>query len=290
MIRYPLTLTEIEQRIDAKIPNWRSRARLRTTRLINKGKYEESSSIWSEVKPVYMAFQHNKCIYCEQHLEGGPLGTIAHDLEHYRPKGNVRAWPIVAGRYPFTTGDASDGYYRLAYHLGNYAASCKVCNSLLKLDFFPIAASRIADQNAPADYAAELPFLCYPIGTADEDPKELLSFTISPDGPIAIPKHSETEDADHWRRAMIMIDFLDLNRAGLRVSRSMSLLAIWETYKNAKRGDVGSSTTLAIFTSPRAPHTSCAQRFVELCDEVGQAEVERLYLPILQRIIQNSNA
>ena len=84
MIRYPITLTEIEQRVDAKAPNWRRCARWRTTRLFNKGKYEEKSSIWSEVKPVYMAFQHNKCIYCEQRLEGGPLGTIAHDLEHYR--------------------------------------------------------------------------------------------------------------------------------------------------------------------------------------------------------------
>jgi hypothetical protein len=290
MIRYPITLTEIEQKIDAKIPNWRSRAKRRTNAFITKGKYEESSSIWSEVKPVYMAFQHNKCLYCEQQLEGGQLGAIAHDLEHYRPKGNVRAWPTEAERYLFTTGDASDGYYRLAYHLGNYAASCKICNSLLKLDFFPIAASRIADQNDPADYAAELPFLCYPIGTSDEDPEELLTFTISPDGPIAIPKHTETQDADRWRHALIMIDFFDLNRAGLRENRAYSLLAVWEMFKNAECGEVGSGVNLQIFTSPRAPHTNCARRFVELCRKVGQPEVELRYLPILQRIVQNSNA
>lgn len=289
MIRYPVSLSQIEQRVDALIPNWRSRARRRTTSLLKKGKYEESSAIWSEVKPIYMKLQYNKCIYCEQRLEGGPLGTIAHDLEHYRPKSNVRAWPSEPRHYPFPTGEAAGGYYLLAYHLGNYAASCKVCNSLLKLDFFPIAGARIEGKSDPVDYALENPFLPYPVGVSAEDPEELLTFTISDDGPIAIPLYTETQDQVLWRRGMVVIDFLDLNRAGLREDRAFTLMAVWEVFKNAVRGDVGSQATLDLFISPRAAHTSCIKRFVELCHQVGQPEIEQRYLPILQRIVRSSN-
>lgn len=290
MIRYPISLPDIQKRVDEDFPNWRNQAKRRTAKLIEKAKYEETSSIWSTVKPIYMKLQYNKCIYCEQRLEGGTLGPIAHDLEHYRPKGNVREWPTEAERYSFPTGGSSEGYYRLAYHLGNYAASCKVCNSLLKSDFFPIAASRISGQNNPADYEAERPFLPYPLGESDENPEELLAFTISPDGPIAIPRYAETQNLNWWRRGKVTIDFFDLNRAGLREDRAFTLLAVWEIFKNAERGDVGSQTNLEIVTSPRAAHTNCARCFVQLCREIGQPQVEHHYLPILQRIVQINNA
>jgi hypothetical protein len=286
MIRYPMSLAEIEQRVDQELPRWRGQAQTRTETLIAKGKYEEDSSIWSQVKPIYMRLQHNKCIYCERRLQGGPRGSIAHDLEHYRPKGSIRTWLVL---YPFPTGADGEGYYRLAYHLGNYAASCKECNSLLKSNFFPIAGSRVTGKDAPSDYASEDPFLCYPIGNVDEDPEELISFTISDDGPIAIPKYTETQSPSRWRRASVMIRFFDLNGSNLLEDRAFTLLAVWETFKNAQRGDVSSAATLDLFTSPRASHTSCARCFVAFCREVPWQEVESIYLPILHRVIQNAN-
>ena len=259
MIRYAKTLTEIEAGVDAHTPTWRSRARRRTSRLITRGRYHEATSIWSEVKPIFMRLQHNKCAYCEQQLERGALGAIAHDLEHFRPKSSVRAWPEDAARYPFATGDAlAQGYYRLAYHLGNYLAACKVCNSLLKSDFFPIAASRIEGKDRPEEYAAERPFLIYPIGDADDDPENIIAFR----GVTAIPRHSESEK---WRRAVIMIDFLGLNREGLQESRAYTLLAVWEAFKNTEHGDIHSLLMLDLLTSEKAPHTSCARYFRDLC-------------------------
>ena len=61
-----------------------------------------------EVKAVYIRLQKNKCAYCERQLTGlDHGGAIEHDLEHYRPKGHVPAWPPVTGTasltFPFPT-------------------------------------------------------------------------------------------------------------------------------------------------------------------------------------------
>lgn len=40
-----------------------------------------------------MELQHSKCGYCEKWLEGSDYGTIEHDMEHYRPKSSVKAYP-----------------------------------------------------------------------------------------------------------------------------------------------------------------------------------------------------
>ncbi|BDI28356.1 hypothetical protein CCAX7_004070 [Capsulimonas corticalis] len=203
MIRYPKALPEIEALVDAKVPGWRRNAERRTAAILQLGHYAETSAIWSEVKPVFMEIQHNKCAYCEQQLEGGEFGAIAHDLEHYRPKRNVRAWPADPAKYDFPTGEAfPNGYYHLAYHLGNYAAACKVCNTLMKSYFFPVASSRIAAGDAPEDYAAERPYLIYPIGVLDEDPEEILEFV----GVNALPRQGPS-----GRRALVTIDFFGLN-------------------------------------------------------------------------------
>ena len=259
MIRYARTPAKVEADVDAAVPNWRSRARRRASRIVNRGRYHEATQIWTEVKPVFMRIQHNKCAYCEQQVEGGALGVIACDLEHFRPKSNVRVWPEDAATYPFATGDAlAGGYYRLAYQLGNYVAACKVCNTLLKSDYFPIAATRIESKNTPEEYAVEGPFLIYPIGYAEDDPEDIIAFR----GVEALPRHSAGEK---WRRAIISIDFLGLNREGLQTSRAYTLLAVWEAFKGVEHGDAQSQDYLHLLTSEFAAHTSCARYFRDLC-------------------------
>ncbi|MEO7714608.1 MAG: hypothetical protein ABIY70_00270 [Capsulimonas sp.] len=257
MIRYPKTLAEIEALVDAKIPNWRRNAERRTAAILQLGHYAETSSIWSEVKPVFMEIQHNKCAYCEQQLEGGAFGAIAHDLEHYRPKGNVRVWPADPSEYDFPTGDPlPDGYYHLVYHLGNYAAACKVCNTLMKSDFFPIASARIVGGAAPEDYAAESPYLIYPIGGIDENPEEIFEFV----GVNAIPRQGYST-----RRALITIDFFGLNRENLQFQRALTLLAVWLAFKGSELGDNDDTWYLDQLTSGRLAHTLCARSFLSLC-------------------------
>ena len=90
MIRYAVTESDLEQRVDAEVASWRSRAATRTARFIAAGGYDESSSIWSEIKPVFMRLQNDKCAYCERQLASADSGgSVEHDLEHFRPKSSV---------------------------------------------------------------------------------------------------------------------------------------------------------------------------------------------------------
>jgi len=68
MIRYAVSKAELLQRIELEKPGWLARAQQRTNRFLQRGKYTERSSIWSEVKTVYMRLQHDKCAYCERQL------------------------------------------------------------------------------------------------------------------------------------------------------------------------------------------------------------------------------
>ena len=135
MIRYTITEAELVRRVDASVPTWRKRASDRTTRFQIAGRYDEKSAIWSEIKSVFSDLQYDKCAYCERKLaDPDDGGSVEHDLEHYRPKSSVEAWPDAA-KFSFHTGGAdTGGYYWLAYHLLNYAVACKKCNSGFKLN------------------------------------------------------------------------------------------------------------------------------------------------------------
>ncbi len=94
------------------------------------------------MKPVFIELQGDgKCCFCERQFESGILGRHELDLEHFRPKGNIKEWPcpqslIVDGVTLTTPPAAGTGYYLLSYHLLNYAVACKACNSGLKKDYF----------------------------------------------------------------------------------------------------------------------------------------------------------
>ena len=85
MIRYAVTLEELRERVEQDVPGWSARAKERTEKFRCKKKYEEKSSIWSEVKPVFMELQGGgKCCFCERKFESGALGRYELDVEHFR--------------------------------------------------------------------------------------------------------------------------------------------------------------------------------------------------------------
>ena len=190
MIRYPITLAELEQLVDATDPRWRGKAKKRLARFKTDKKYNEKSGIWSDIKRIYVELQYRKCAYCEKQLEGPRYGLIEHDVEHFRPKSSVAAWPLgeraAKLKYRFATGGKSErGYYLLSYHLLNYCTACKSCNTPLKSNHFPVSRKRgPMDADAPEQLSGEGPLLIYPIGDIDSDPEDLITFQ----GVVAVPR------------------------------------------------------------------------------------------------------
>jgi hypothetical protein len=266
MIRYSITEEDLRQQIEATKPGWLDRAKTRTDNFLAAGKYDESSSIWSEIKTVYMELQHDKCAYCERQLAGQQDGgTIEHDLEHYRPKNSVPDWPTAdmanAGvSFGFSTGsELEHGYFWLAYHPFNYCTSCKKCNSPLKSNYFPIAGDRGDTADSPAALNdVERPFLVYPIGQLDEDPEDLITF-------VGLIPRPVKRNGPRWRRAQVTIKFFNLDtREELLRERARCLVAlddkfaildsdVPESRKTMARADI------ATLRSPASPHSNCVR-------------------------------
>jgi len=270
MIRYPITPADLEQRIEAEKPGWLKRARARAKRLLSAGRYREQTSIWTEVKAVYVRLQRNKCAYCERQLTGlDNGGSIEYDVEHYRPKGHVPSWPPTTDPDPlvfsFPTGSAfPSGYYWLAYQPLNYAASCKKCNTPLKSNFFPIAGARGTVGSNSAVLSAEQPFVVYPLGDGDEDPEELLTFS----GINAIPRR---KNGPRWRRARVMIEFFKLNdreelfreRAYQLIGLANALVVLANQTAHPAEKD-RARRTIERLQEPRGPHSSCVRAACDL--------------------------
>jgi hypothetical protein len=133
MIRYAVTKAALGNLIEAESKGWLVKAQARTEALRAQGEYREKTSIWSAVKPTYMKLQRNKCAYCERELEPPPVGKVEQDVEHFRPKRSVRPWKLTTklstlGITVTTAAKQHNGYHLLAYHIFNYAATCKPCN------------------------------------------------------------------------------------------------------------------------------------------------------------------
>lgn len=266
MILYKLTSTKLFTQVDALKPNWRTRALKRTSRFSREGKYfEPPEPIWSEIKPVFMLLQNHKCAYCERQLGSA---TIEFDLEHFRPKNAVLAWPpVVKPQYPFSTGsDLPNGYYLLAYNLENYAVACKPCNTNLKASYFPVASARITNKAVVADYVGEKPLLIFPIGDTADDPQTLIRF----DELIPVPVDTNPTSYD-YQRAQVTIDFFELvTREELLRERSHLIIVLFPALERAD------ARTITIVTSPTCPHTNFAQCFQRLYASDPQ-KAESLY-------------
>lgn len=279
MIRYPITFEELRSLIEAEAPGWLAQAAKRTERFRRAGRYDEASGIWSRIKRVYMRLQRCKCAYCERRLASEDFGgAIEHDLEHYRPKGPVPAWPsemISRERgisYRFATGEPfPEGYYLLAYHVLNYVTACKKCNSPLKASFFPIAGARGLQKDDPVLLREEAPFLLYPLGDLDEDPEEVLTF----DGIIPVPR---VRRGPRSQRARVTIDFFELDeREELWRGRAEVIVSLFIAMESLRQGEetLRERATRAVtaLLSPASEHTNCGRSFRALYDrDRGRAE------------------
>lgn len=285
MIRYAVTPARLEELIETLRPGWLGRAKTRTDHFREAGRFDDSSTIWSEVKPVYMELQgQSKCAYCERKLESVELGKSEEDVEHFRPKGNVSAWqvtPELAALGVTCTEVPADGrgYYLLPYHILNYSASCKPCNSALKGDRFPIAGQYVLDGDDPAGLQDEHPYLIYPIGDIDDDPETLIEFRgVSPRPLPANTGHRRL-------RALVTIEFFHLDdvdgRKNLVRERALIITALFPQLERAVDAPTEEKRRIAVklvkgFTAGKAPHSNCARSFVRLFEQ-NRAEAEAIF-------------
>jgi hypothetical protein len=278
MIGYRISKAQLEALINAEAPDrgsqpgWVKRAATRTEDFRAKGRYEEKSSIWSEVKVVYMRLQGDcKCGYCERKLESVDFGKVEQDVEHFRPKGGVRAWKLpkalTDNGVVVTTVPAEDrGYFLLPYHPFNYSAACKPCNSALKKDYFPIAGEYNLEGEDPTALVAEKPFLICPVGDFDQLPEELIQFRgVSPQ-PVAESGHDRA-------RALVTIEFFKLDdgakRKNLLRERAVVIVALHPQLEKLADGATGQAKADALmlvkgFTAPNSAHTNCARSYRDL--------------------------
>ncbi|WP_336978392.1 hypothetical protein [Brevundimonas nasdae] len=270
MIRYgPNTTAELQALVDAHDAGWAAEAAQRTTDLIAAGSYSEQASIWGAIKPVFMALQREKCIFCERGLGSILTGSGEHDVEHFRPKGRVRAWPYPSRKpkvsYAFATGTANaTGYYWLAYDIDNYAAACKSCNSNRKGTYFPVFGTRgSATAGIGALNGSEQPALLFPRGPHGDDPNDFILFK----GILAVPRHAS--GVKH-RRAQVTIDFFSLNvRPELLKDRARTIREIFFASEVAANSQVpaladAARRTISEVVWEGAPQAACARAYVEV--------------------------
>ena len=298
MIRYDITESDLLARIDRQRSGWRTRAEAATACFRRAGMYGEPGDtawnshlygvlpqpFWGQIKAVYMRLQKNKCAFCERKLT---VRVKDHDVEHFRPKRAVKAWP------PLSTDPAfPEGYYLLAYHPLNYATTCEHCNRGLKRSYFPIAAARLSGQDDPASLQPERPLLIYPIGQKDTDPEELLGFQ----GIVPVPKYTDpTTHENH--RARVTINFFDLQeREELRRERAEVIQTIYlalglENAPETRRRRLA-RITIRQYTASGLQHTNCARCFVALYRR-NPAQAERfatLAIHLLSKLVRRPSA
>jgi hypothetical protein len=284
VIGYSVPQEELEALLEEESPGWLQKATARTEAFREKGRYEEKSSIWSVVKPAFMRLQGEcKCAYCERKLEHVSYGRIEQDVEHFRPKGKVRAWRVPSrlkalGVNVSDVPNGAPGYYLLSYHPFNYAAACKPCNSALKKNYFPILGEYDFDGQDPRDLLDEKPLLIYPLGDFDESPECLIRF-------YGVSPQAVAEGGYRRFRALVTIEFFKLDdvvkRKNLIRERATIIVALYPQLEKLAGSTSASEKAKARelvkgFTSPKSPHTNCALSFKRLY-ESAPAEAEAIY-------------
>ncbi len=269
MIRVEIDRDDLEQKIRDHNATWLDTAKSKTQDLESDPALEVTS-IWSPIKEVFMNLQHSKCIFCEKEVEDQP---IEQDVEHFRPKNNVRRWSVpewmeneegISVKQP--TNGSEPGYRLLAYNFLNYAAACKTCNSTRKSDYFPIAGpSRKSSSKNPARLRSEKAYLIYPISDLDDDPEDLIEFR-------ALSPQAKQVAGFGRKRALVTIELFQLDdpngRPYLFKTRAKN---VWLLHKCLIQIDAGNAaeraeaqTVVDFLTSPASEHTNCLRSFRRL--------------------------
>ena len=269
MIRYSITKAALEAKIDAHAANWRTNATADTAANVAASDLVKDESKWSDIKPVYMRLQFNKCVYCERPLAGEVAGRVEQDVEHYRPKGKISKWPKANSGLTdsFSTGaPGAKGYYWLAYDLRNYAASCKPCNSTRKSDAFPIAGARGTHALTLAQLnTLEKPDLIFPFGSWGDDPTPLIRF----EGILMVPA---TQSGAKHRRARVTIDFFGLNiREELWEDRFRTIRTVFNNVEIRQTTTIAArraaaERAIADSIADYGPQARCARDFLQLME------------------------
>jgi hypothetical protein len=269
MICYNISPQDLYSRIEKADKNWLGKAKARIALYKKAGSYTGGSEFWGDIKGVFIEIQNEKCAYCETLLAGKEFAKKVHEVEHFRPKSEVQAWPEGAKKQigeinlKFPTGAAcKPGYYLLSYNPLNYAIACTRCNSTLKGCYFPVRGKRLVNDGDPLNMAAEQPLLSYPICNIDGDVGEMLTF----DGVLAVPRKKTGSLAE---RARVMIEFFQLNNEDLTIRRAHQLGAVYsmlERHRLEKSNTVkvNLDSILTRLQSPAGPYSACVKAFVEL--------------------------
>lgn len=272
MIRHPVPPPDLAARVDAALPTWRAKAKKRTAEFRKKKQYKESSSIWSEVKPLFMTLQgENKCIYCERKFGSVEASTVEHDLEHFRPKSHVDGWTpppslVQAGVKVTKPKAGNKGYYLLPYHLDNYSSSCKTCNTRYKLDRFPVAGKYKLTGSDPRKLGTERPLLIYPVGDWDVDPESVIRFHGFM--PYAL------QNSPDFHRGLVTIAFFGLDdidvRSDLFLERARIIASMYPLLEDANDPQLPADRRsrardlVERYKSSRSAHANCARSFEKL--------------------------
>jgi hypothetical protein len=254
-----------------------------TDNLPDAPKSKDFKPIWSDIKEVYKAVQHAKCVFCEQRLEG----AVTQDVEHFRPKAEVKPWTIPAKLAAWgikvkqdDEGDAALGYRFLAYQILNYAISCKNCNTVFKGNLFPITKTRKTEAKRPPAPTTEQNYLIYPISDIDDDPETLLDF----EGFMPIAKGAGFGQL----RALVCIELFALDDQDKRKELIQDRAEAVESMYLNLRAIADDPDPVVVRTATRnrdrllrdsQPHANCLRSFKRLFDR-DRAAADKIYQDI----------
>ena len=269
MIRIQVKPARLLALINAADAGWIKAAKTRTQQYKVAQDYTGGTEFWGRIKRVYINLQHEKCAYCETKLQGADLASKVHEVEHFRPKSSLKAWPDRKRSYwrdfpssiPTGAADAK-GYYLLAYHPFNYAIACTRCNSTLKSNYFPIRGKRNVKLSDPSDDAKEDCLLLYPLSTVADNPRSFITF----DGVLAVPR---IKSGKKYERAVTTIWFFQLNHEDLTSRRAEMLVPLWTTLEHLRvETDAAARKEYEDFVdmvcSARGQFSACMSAFREL--------------------------
>lgn len=265
MVRYPIEKQELIDAIKKHKSTWLKRAEDRTKEYRQAAAYTGGNEFWGEIKDVYIKLQHEKCAYCETKLQGAELASKVHEVEHFRPKSSVKAWPLAGNPFQSTwpLGAASGaGYYQLAYHPFNYAIACTRCNSTLKSNCFPVAGTRDVHGGDPTHMYGEDALLVYPVSDIDDDPTDIIGF----EGVTAQARHTSGKKR---QRALTTIHFFQLNHQDLTTRRAEMLGQLYVNLENLAAGPTAPmkaklESLIKKACAPEGQFSSCMRDYVQL--------------------------